>query len=162
MCAALFGLIAVCSTIALAAAGAGGAGGRQPFEQKTAPFEEEIEIAVRRGRHASDAFERAERAGDFLRNRPRRLPQPPCQLERDRCAKIAEFAVRRVLEDDRGRLRGVERVQLDEQSRDVRTHAVVDGKNHRASGFRLRLEGSCGTLFTSCRFEMSFPAACPF
>ena len=80
-------------------------GGRQPIEQKTAPFEEEVQIAVGRGRHARDAFERAERAGDFLRNRPRRLPQPPRQLEGDRRAKIAEFAVWRVIEDDRGRLR---------------------------------------------------------
>ena len=87
MWAALFGLIAVCSTMALRF-------GWWPLPRRlvsrssrNAPaFEEEVQIAVRRGRTAH-ALERSEGAGDLLSDRPRRLAQTPRELERNRRAE---------------------------------------------------------------------------
>jgi hypothetical protein len=124
-------------------------GGGEAIEQETSPLEEEIQISVGRRCHPGNPFERAEGTGDFLCNRPRCLAQPAGELEGNRRPEVAKLAIGRVLEDDRRRLRGIGRVELGEDPRDVRAHAVVNRKDHRDLGFRLRLDGSCGTLFTS-------------
>ena len=95
----------------LAAGGASRAGGRrgEPIEQKRRARQEEVQVAVGRGGDALDALERAEVAGDLLRDGPRRLAQPPRQLEGDRRAEIAEVAVGRVLEGERRLRRRVQR-----------------------------------------------------
>ena len=73
----------------------------QPFAQERRSLEEEVQITVRCRGDALDAFERSEVTGDLLRNRPRRLAQPPRQLERHRRAEVAEVAIGRVLEGER-------------------------------------------------------------
>ena len=112
MCAALFGLIAVCSTMALPASRAGAAdAGDEAVEEKLRPLEEEVQVAVGRGRDLPDAFERAEGGGDLLRDGARRLAQPARELERDGRAEVAEIAVRRILEHERRPRRGLERIE---------------------------------------------------
>ena len=104
MCAALFGLMAVCSTIVLPASAAGRAAGAAEAErapQERRAIEKTVQVAVRRGLDARDAVDRAERAGQFLRDRARRLAQPARQLEGDGQGEVAERAGRRVLDDDR-------------------------------------------------------------
>ncbi len=103
MCAALFGLIAVCSTMTLpASAGAGGCVRVEPAAlQERRAIEKEVQVAVRRGLDARDAVDRAERGRQFLRDRARRLAQPARQLEGDRHRQVAQRAARRRLDDDR-------------------------------------------------------------
>ena len=61
MCAALLGLIAVCSTMTLSpCAGAGGLR-RQPPRRERAARQVDVQIPVRRGFHARDAVDRADR-----------------------------------------------------------------------------------------------------
>ncbi len=94
------------------------------IEQKRRPFEKEVQVSVGRGGHAVDALERAERGGNLLRDRARRLAQPAGQLERDRRA-----------ESPRSRFGGYssasgscadwsERVERREQAREVRAKSV--------------------------------------
>ena len=132
MCAALFGLIAVCSTMALPRRRPrrGGRRARAASSRNAAALEKEVQVAVRRRGDLPDALERSERAGDLLRDGARRLAQPARQLEGDRRAEVAELAVRRVLERDRRRVGDFERVERRQQARDVRAKAVVNGKNH--------------------------------
>ena len=108
MCAALFGLIAVCSTMVLSPAADAASRRVEPAEPALQPvgaIEEEVEVAVRRGLDAGDAVDRAERAGELLRDGARRLAQPAGQRERERHGDVAERAPRRHFErhlGDRG------------------------------------------------------------
>ena len=77
-----------------------------------------------------DAVEQAECAGDLLCDHARRLLEASRQLERDRRAEIAERAVRRILEGDRGHGVARERVELHQHAREMRAQTFVDGKNH--------------------------------
>ena len=105
MCAALFGLIAVCSTIVFSTAGAI----RRDLPthargEERRPLEKQVQIAVRRGDDAGDARDGAERLRQLLRDRPRRLAQRARQLEGDRDREIAERARRRHLDGERRHL----------------------------------------------------------
>ena len=74
---------------------ADGAPGRrrsQPARRARPAIEEEVDVAVRRRLDAGDAVDRAERGGDLLRDRARRLAQPARQLEGERDGEIAEGA----------------------------------------------------------------------
>ena len=129
---------------------------RQSIEQEAASFEEEVQIPVGSRGHARHAFQGAERPCELLRDRPWRLAQGSRQLERDRCAEVAEVAVRRVLQGDRRSIRLLEGVERGQQAHHVRAHAFMDGQNHRTSGLTppgvvLRSCSSCGTLFTRWR-----------
>ena len=66
----------------------------------------DVEIPVRRRRHLTDPVERAERAGNLLRDGPWRLAQPPRQLEGNRRTQVAQLTVRRILQGDRGQRLG--------------------------------------------------------
>ena len=63
--------------------------------------EVEVQVAVRRRDDARDAGNRAERRGELLRDRARRLAQRARELERDRDGEIAERAVGRHLDRER-------------------------------------------------------------
>ena len=102
MCAALFGLIAVCSTMVLSGAagvtdvngdGRDGPGASQRSELRR-PIEEEVHVAVRRGLDAGEPVDLAEGADDLLRDRARSLAQAPRQLEGEGHRKIAKSAAR--------------------------------------------------------------------
>ena len=59
------------------------------------PVEEEVDVAVGRRLDPRDAVDRAERGGELLRDRARRLAQPARQLEGERDRQVAERAARR-------------------------------------------------------------------
>ena len=106
MWAALFGLIAVCSTIVLPSARRVVASRRrvwrQPARELRRAVEEEVDVAVRRRFDAREAVDRPERADDLLRDDARRLAQPARQLEGERHRQIAERAAGRNLDRNRG------------------------------------------------------------
>ena len=83
MCAALFGLMAVCSTMVLPPGGGAAPARRWRSHagSKRRAIQKEVHVAVRRGLDSREALDRAERADDFLRDDARRLAQPARQLE---------------------------------------------------------------------------------
>ena len=102
----------------------------EPLHQKAPALQEEVEVSVRGRCDACHPLDGSKRSRDLLRNGPRRLSQPPGQVERHRCAQIAELAGRGVLERDRwcfGRSQGV---QLLEQLLEMRPEAFVNGQDH--------------------------------
>ena len=104
MCAALFGLIAVCSTMVFSVRrpGSGCADvAPQPRDQKRRPIEKHVQVAVRRGVDARDAGHGLRRRRELLRDRPRRLLEHARQLEGDRDGQIAQRAVGRHLDRKR-------------------------------------------------------------
>src|SRR5688572_25449709 len=103
----------------------------QALDQETPPFEEDVQVAVGRGRDARDAFERAKRAGNLLSDGSGRLAEPPRELERDGRAEIAEVALRRILERDGWRRGRVEAIKLLEQPCQMRAQPFVCGQDHR-------------------------------
>ena len=86
----------------------GRAGVPETLEQERPAFKEEVQVSVWRRGHGANSLEGPERAGDLLRDRPRRLAQPACQLEGDRRAEVAKVAIGRVFERD-GRQRRLSR-----------------------------------------------------
>ena len=107
MCAALFGLMAVCSTIVLpgrvrAERRRHRAVRRQPARDVRRTIQEEVDVAVRRRLDAGEPLDPAEGADDLLRDRARRLAQPSRQLEGERNREITERAARRNLDRHRG------------------------------------------------------------
>ena len=113
MCAALFGLIAVCSTMALPpAAPRAGAAERQPLAQERRSVEKEVQIAVGcRGDTCRTPSSVPKSPAISCGDRPRRLAQPARQFEGHRRAEVAEVAVGRVLEGDGWLRRGVEGIE---------------------------------------------------
>ena len=103
MCAALFGLIAVCSTIVLSGCDRATVHRRprSARQEERGPVEEQIQIAVRARVDARDARDRAECRRQFLRDGPRRLAQRARELERDRHREIAQRAGGRHLDGER-------------------------------------------------------------
>ena len=102
MCAALFGLIAVCSTMVFSAgAGNGRDLAAKARQKKRAPVEKEIEVAVRRGVDARDARDRLHGGRELLRDGARRLLERSRELEGDRHGQVAERAVGRHLDRKR-------------------------------------------------------------
>ena len=111
MCAALFGLIAVCSTIVFpwlpAAVVPRGPRRtwREPAGKLRGAIEEEVDVTVGRRFDARKAIDGAERADDFLRDGAGRLAQPACQLEGERDRQVTERAARRNFDRNRGKNR---------------------------------------------------------
>ena len=104
MCAALFGLMAVCSTIVFSGRARRRrqrAGEAEPGQEKGRPIEKHVEVAVGRGVDTGHAGNRPECARQFLRDRARRLAQAARQIEGDRRSEIAERAVGRVFDRNR-------------------------------------------------------------
>ena len=111
MCAALFGLIAVCSTMVLSPVFVGRRSvlGRlrrrdvapQACDQERRPVEKHVQVAVRRGVDARHAGNRRDDRRQLLRDRARRLPEDARQLEGDRDGQVAERAVGRHLDGKR-------------------------------------------------------------
>ena len=104
MCAALFGLIAVCSTMVLPACGAGA--GRAPArpsraQQERRPIEEDVQVAVGRGLDAVHAGHGADLRGQLLGDDARRLAQAAGQVERHGRAEVAHRAVGRRFDGNR-------------------------------------------------------------
>jgi hypothetical protein len=121
MCAALFGLMAVCSTMVLPRSMTGAA---------TVPLiEEHVEVAVGRGGHPEDAVDRADRLGQLLGDDARRLAQRAGQFEGHWRADVAEGPRRRNFERDRGGIgRHVERGG--ERGADRGPEPLVQGQHH--------------------------------
>ena len=130
MCAALFGLMAVCSTMVLPlppVRRSGGAG--EPGAQELRTIEEHVEVAVGRRGHPQDAVDRADRLGQLLGDEPRRLAQGPGQFKGDRRADVTEGPRRRNLEGHLGGVgRQVERGS--ERGADRGPEPVVQGQHH--------------------------------
>ena len=133
MCAALFGLMAVCSTMVLPSPD-GAAATRvlgEPRAQKRGPVQEAIQVAVRRGLDARQALDRSDRGGQLLRDRARRLSQAPRELECDRQRQIAQRAVRRVVDDDGRHVAGRQAELGREHGVQACAEDVVNRENHR-------------------------------
>ena len=107
MCAALFGLIAVCSTMVLPVLSVAVSRRRrrdvvpQACDQKRRPVEKHVQVAVRRGVDARHAGNRRDDRRQLLGDRARRLLEDARQLEGDRDGQIAERAVGRHLHGKR-------------------------------------------------------------
>ena len=136
MCAALFGLMAVCSTIVFTAPACGrgatfGGSGGQPIAQERAPVEEQVQVALGRldPRHARDV---SQRAGQFLGDHLRRLPERPRQLEGHGQREVAQFARGRVVDDDGGNGVGGKTEARAEGRRDPFPDECVEWKYHRS------------------------------
>ena len=71
-----------------------------PLLEERRPVDEDVEVAVGRGRDASDAIAGGETCGDLLGNRLGRLAQAPGQLECDRRAEIAHGPIGRRFDGD--------------------------------------------------------------
>ena len=93
-------------------------------------IEIDVQVPVRRGLDARDAVDRAERGRELLRDRARRLAQPPRQLEGDRRREIAELALGRIL--DRQLRQRVRRklIELLKCRQQPFPQAFVNWKNH--------------------------------
>ena len=137
MCAALLGLMAVCSTIVLpsrsrlAEATAGVEGGRErdaPYKRDA--IEVDVEIAVRRGFYAADSLNRSERWRQFLRDCRGGLSQPASELERDRRREVAELALGGILDRELRQLVRRNLVQLLEHGQHSFPQTFVNWKNH--------------------------------
>ena len=123
MCAALFGLMAVCSTMVLPERPcrcSGRCPRGQSLAQERGPVEKDVEVPVRRRLGAGDALNRAERAGNFLGDDLRRLPQPPRELERERQREIPQRPPWRHLDDERRRIGGADAGTVDPAPRESR------------------------------------------
>ena len=119
--------MAVCSTMALPAEGrAAGIDPVRRCDQECRAVQEHVEIAVRSGRHARHALERAKGGGDFLRDGAWRLAKPLRQLERDRRAEVAKVAVGRVIDGESRERRRLEREDRGQQLREVLPQPIVD------------------------------------
>ncbi len=110
MWAALFGLIAVCSTIvlpwlpaAVVPHGIRRRTRRQPAGELRRAIQKEVDVAVRCRFDAREAIDGTERADDLLRDDARRLAQPARQLEGERDRQITERAARRNFDRNRGK-----------------------------------------------------------
>jgi hypothetical protein len=124
MCAALFGLIAVCSTMTFGPVAA-------PLREKRGAIEKDVEVAVRRRIDARDALDRSERRGQLLRDDAWRLAQPSGELERDGQRRIAQRAARRRLDDQRRMIGRREAEVRRERMGDRGAKAGVNRKNHQ-------------------------------
>ncbi len=132
MCAALFGLMAVCSTMAFS-----GAGRRrrraavQPGVEMVHPIEEEVDVAVRRF-DPREPVHAPELSDDLLGDDLRRLAQPSSQLECERHRQIAEGAPGRNVDDNGGKRRIVwsDAVESGHGFGNTGTDDALDGKNH--------------------------------
>ena len=100
MCAALFGLMAVCSTISFSPAVAAGGRRAEATRRAAGSFEEKVHVAVGAGSMRDHAVDLTERTDDFLRDDARRFSQPSGQLERQRYREIAERPRRWCLDGD--------------------------------------------------------------
>ena len=114
MCAALFGLMAVCSTIVLPESppGVARAGVAEHAPQVRRAVEVDVQVAGGRCRGPRHAVEGAQRIRQLPRDDARRLAQDARQLERHGDGEVAQVAVRRVLDGDVGHAGRVEAVQL--------------------------------------------------
>ena len=148
MCAALFGLMAVCSTIAFAFAfGARSsiawvAWGLTPVPvQGVRPqwhdsrdegdaIEIDVQVSVRRGLDACDAVDRAQRRGDLLGDRAGRLAQPARQLEGDGRREVAQLALGRIFNRQLRQRVGRQLIQVLERRQQPFPQAFVNWKNH--------------------------------
>ena len=102
----------------------------EPVEQERRAIQEEIEIAVGRRGDMADTGQRTEVLGHFLRDRARGFAQPPCQLERRRCAEITEVPVWWILQGWWGQRGRLDRVQPGNHLNQVVAEALVNGQNH--------------------------------
>jgi hypothetical protein len=103
----------------------------KPRAKKGGPIQEAVQIAVWRGLDARQAVDLSDRGSQFLRDRPRRLAQPPRELERDRQRQVTERAVWRVVDDDRRHVGGRQAELSREHGLEACAEDVVDGENHR-------------------------------
>ena len=146
MCAALFGLIAVCSTIALLAVGlpAAARARREAAQQKLAALQEEVQVAVRRRGHPLDALKRSERAGDL----PARWRAAPSRSRRASSKatgvpRSPSVAIRRIVERDGGRQMLVECIER----RQAGARRAREGDREREGSFVVRFEGLSAVAF---------------
>ena len=99
MCAALLGLILVCSTMIFSPeSGAARALAAQQARAVSAAVEPHVEVAVAGDFDGGDAFDRADLRRQFRRDLLRRLPQLLGELERRRHRQLAELALLRLLD----------------------------------------------------------------
>jgi len=106
--------------------------GAAPCLQPVGAVEEQVQVAVRRGLDPDHSVDRSERAGEFLRDRARRLPQAARQREGDRDRDVTERAVGRRLERHLGDGRVVGR-KIEEAADgvgDARPYELMNGQNH--------------------------------
>ena len=130
MCAALLGLIAVCSTMALPSREAAAAGRPlEPLAGEGGAVEEEVDVAVGRRLDAREAFDGPERGDDLLRDDARRLAEPSRQLECQRNGEVAERAARRGFNRNGGQRRIVGRDAV--EAADDLGHAGADESMNR-------------------------------
>ena len=93
-------------------------------------IEIDVQVPVRRGVDARDAVDRAERGGELLRDRARRLAQPARQLEGDRRREIAELALGRILDRQLGQRVRRKLIELLKCRQQPFPQAFVNWKNH--------------------------------
>ena len=118
----------------------------QAGEEERRSLEEDVEIAVRRGFDPGHAWDRAERGGELLRDRPRRFAQAAGQVERHGRSEITQRAVGRIL--NRNRQVGVgDAVKPGKSVAHTRPDLFMKRKNHVAGS--LTRSKACGTLTLS-------------
>ena len=150
MWAALFGLIAVCSTIVFSAGSSGSrrrralVGDAEREADRGGAIEEHVDVAVRRGDGLADAGDRPERGDDLGGDGARRLAQAAGQLEGDGAGEVAHRPRRRRLQHDRRDRRGLERVEAEQRVGERGAHGRVEAQDHRSLG--LTRSDRCGTM----------------
>ena len=100
MCAALFGLMLVCSTTIFPAAAGAASGRREERADDRAAVEEEVEVAGPFDPGLPHAGRERQGLGELGGDRAGRLAQGPGEIEGDGAGEIAERDSRRPLEDD--------------------------------------------------------------
>ena len=163
MCAALLGLIAVCSTMVFSrgrpTSAAAVAGVRaERAAQECGAIEEDVHIAVGGGVEPRDTRDVRQRRDEVLRDGARGLAQVARQLEGDRTGQVAQRTAGRLLQDDGRQGGGIQPEAGGQRVAKGRANGRVKGQQHGAwcrirSRQRavLRVEGVSAS--TSSRFD---------
>ncbi len=149
MCAALFGLIAVCSTIALPSARLRTAPATSHCRSHAGRSRKKLTYPFGRSLDSREALDSPERADNLLRDDARRLAQPASQLEGERNREIAKRSARRRFHRNGRQDRVVRRHLV--QPADGLGHSSADqcvsGKNHESASV---LRRGCPVVIRSC------------
>ena len=110
----------------------------QPSQGECRPVEEEIDVSAGRCFDPGELLDRAERGGNLLRDRARRLAQAARQLEGERDGKVPQGARRRDRDGD-GQQCGVigsDAIEAPDGLGHTGANELMNGKNHRSSILR--------------------------